>query len=82
MGDELHQIREGRPISAVDRVHTTIHGHLSHLCQSRGLAVPAQPTLNQLFNACVKLRPSSGQLDPERMNSFASFGHLASSWMR
>jgi len=54
-------IREGRPVSAVDRVHTAIHGHLSHLCQSRGIAVPAQATLNQLFNA---LREAAPELQP------------------
>jgi hypothetical protein len=54
-------IREGRPVSAVDRVHTAMHGHLSHLCQSRGIAVPAQPTINQLFNA---LRTNAPELQP------------------
>ncbi len=54
-------IREGRPVSAVDRLHTAMHGHLSHLCQSRGIAVPEQATINQLFNA---LRLGAPELQP------------------
>lgn len=54
-------IREGRPTSAVDRVHTALHGHLHALCDARGLERPEQATLNQLFNA---LRQAAPELQP------------------
>jgi hypothetical protein len=54
-------IRDGRPTSAVDRVHTALHGHLHALCEARHLATPNQATLNQLFNA---LRQTGPELQP------------------
>lgn len=59
--DAEMMIREGRPVSAVDRVHTALHGHLHHLCDGRGIAVPERPTVNQLFNA---LRQYAPELQP------------------
>ena len=40
------------PQSAVDRVHTALHGYLHSLCDEEGIVVSGdRPTLNQLFRA-------------------------------
>jgi hypothetical protein len=42
-------IREGRPVSAVDRVHTALHGHLRYLCNAEGITLNGQETITQLY---------------------------------
>jgi hypothetical protein len=59
--DAETMIREGSPVSAVDRVHTALHGHLHHLCDSRAVPVPERATINQLFNT---LRQNVPELQP------------------
>jgi len=60
-------IREGRPTSAVDRVHTALHGHLRALCDARQVQVPKDATLNQLFSvlrqAVAALQPAGARAD-------------------
>ncbi len=31
------QLDKGEPTNAVDRVHTSLHGHLQHLCEAAGI---------------------------------------------
>jgi hypothetical protein len=42
-------IRKSGPQSAVDRVHTAMHGYLHSLCKEAGIAHGDRPTMNQLF---------------------------------
>lgn len=44
-------LRTSGPQSAVDRVHTAMHGYLHTLCEEAGLAVADRPTMTQLFKA-------------------------------
>ena len=51
-------LRSSGPVSAVDRAHTALHGHLKHLCQSAGI-VPEKtdPTATNYLTALVKAHP-------------------------
>lgn len=55
-------IREGRPVSAVDRIHTAFLGHLRYLCKAKGITFNGQQTLIQLYNA---LREHVPELQPQ-----------------
>jgi len=37
------------PKSVVDRAHTALHGYLKKLCQDRGVMLPNDPSLTQIF---------------------------------
>ncbi len=41
LGDAEVLIREGRAASAVDRVHTALHGHLRGLCVAANISLPS-----------------------------------------
>ena len=43
--DAENLIRTSGPASAVDRVHTALHGHVKALCDAAGIALPDRPTL-------------------------------------
>lgn len=52
LGDAEVLIREGRPSSAVDRVHTALHGHLRALCDAENIPVPVgDPSITVLLKA-------------------------------
>lgn len=55
-------IREGRPVSAVDRVHTALHGHLRYICKAKGITLNGQETLTQLYKA---LRQNVADFQPQ-----------------
>lgn len=43
-------IQQGGATSAVDRVHTCLHGYLMAVCDEAAIACPPEPTLTQLLN--------------------------------
>jgi hypothetical protein len=43
--DAENLIRTSGPASAVDRVHTALHGHMNALCAEANIALPERPTL-------------------------------------
>ncbi len=51
-------MRTSGPQSAVDRVHTAMHGSLLSLCDDAGIAHGDRPTMNQLFKALRAEHPS------------------------
>lgn len=52
LGDAEVLIREGRPSSAVDRVHTALHGHLRALCDAENVPVNVgDPSITVLLKA-------------------------------
>src|SRR5918995_4677654 len=55
-------IREGRPVSAVDRVYTALHGHLRYLCNANEIILNGQESLTQLYKA---LRHNVPVLQPQ-----------------
>lgn len=54
-------MRAGGPTSAVDRIHTALHGHLLALCDAAGITLPADPSSTQALKA---LRQSHPALQP------------------
>jgi len=51
-------IRSSGPQSAVDRVHTAMHGYLQRLCNEAGVAVAGgRPTMTQLFKSLRTASP-------------------------
>ncbi|MGO2141770.1 MAG: abortive infection family protein [Leucobacter sp.] len=59
--DAENLIRTSGPASAIDRVHTALHGHLKHLCAETGIDLPDQATLQV---AMKRLREQHPQLVP------------------
>lgn len=65
--DAENLIRASGPVSAVDRIHTALHGHLKALASDAGIELPANPTLQtamkRLRENHPKLRPSGPRAD-------------------
>lgn len=57
-------LREQGPTSAVDRVHTAIHGYLLAVCDEAGLAYPNDASLTQLFKVLRENHPSLATAGP------------------
>lgn len=58
-------LRESGPQSAVDRVHTAMHGYLADLCQEAGATgLGNRPSVNQLFKAARVHHPALKELGP------------------
>jgi hypothetical protein len=45
------------PVSAVDRVHTALHGHLAHLCRTAGITLGNDPSVTQLWSMLIAQHP-------------------------
>jgi Abortive infection C-terminus len=50
-------LREGRPTSAVDRVHTSLHGHLRYLCEQAEIPCSRDDTMVALLKKLRQLHP-------------------------
>lgn len=65
-------------VSAVDRLHTALHGHLMDLCDEANIDYPAEPTMAKLLKLLRAEHPELRSLGPraadiERvLNSFAT----------
>jgi hypothetical protein len=56
-------LRTSGPQSAVDRVHTAMHGYLHSLCDEAGIVLSGdRPTMNQLFKALRSGHPGLSDL--------------------
>lgn len=60
--DADNLMRTSGPQSAVDRVHTVMHGYLLSLCADAGIEHGDCPTMNQLFKALRAEHPSLSAL--------------------
>jgi hypothetical protein len=49
LADAEHLIRQAGATSAVDRVHTAVHGYLIHVCRNAGISTPKDASLVALF---------------------------------
>lgn len=65
--DAENLIKTSGPESAVDRVHTALHGHAQELCNDAGISLPERPTLQaaikQLRTHHPKLAPAGARSD-------------------
>ncbi len=59
-------LRNGDPVSGVDRVHTAFHGHLLHLCQRDDVNLPKDPTVVQIWKAIITSHPTFQVGGPRR----------------
>ena len=51
-------LRTNGPLSAVDRIHTALHGHLLSLCESESIALPNDPSITVALKALREQHPS------------------------
>lgn len=49
--------------SALDRIHTVLHGYLKQVCNEANIAYPEEATLNQLMNALKTNHPALATKD-------------------
>jgi hypothetical protein len=57
-------LEAGGPTSAVDRVHTALHGHLRYLCEQSGLAYDRNDTIVELLKKLRQGDPKLQDLGP------------------
>lgn len=58
LADAEALIRTSGPQSAVDRLHTAMHGYLHSLCHEVNLKLDGRPTMNQLYKALRDAHPA------------------------
>lgn len=65
LSDAESLLRTGGPVSAVDRIHTALHGHLKALCAAEGIELPDSVTLQKAMKELrthhPKLKPSGAR---------------------
>ena len=61
LSDSEGLLRTGSPVSAVDRIHTALHGHLKALCAAESIDLPDAATLQK---AMKELRTHHSKLKP------------------
>lgn len=66
------------PKSAVDRVHTALHGYLKKLCSDRGAALPTDPSLTTVFKVIREQFPEFSAIIPHDAEAKRVFGSVAS----
>ena len=57
-------LQKGGPTSAVDRVHTSLHGHLRYLCNDAGIPHDREDTMVALLKKLPASRPRLQDLGP------------------
>jgi hypothetical protein len=57
-------LKQGGPTSAVDRVHTSLHGHLRYLCDSAGIGYDREDTMVALLKKLLTSHPRLQDLGP------------------
>lgn len=63
LGDAEQLVAQNRPVSAVDRAHTSLHGYLKEVCFDSNLAVQGQdPSLTELMKVLIKQHPRFNNL--------------------
>ena len=67
--DAQLMIDKGRPVSAVDRVHTALHGYLRAACKEEGIAYDADDGMAKLLKFLRQQHPSLRDLGPRPQNS-------------
>lgn len=50
-------LKTNGPLSAVDRIHTALHGHLLSLCDAEGIALPGDPSITVALKALRENHP-------------------------
>ncbi len=58
LADAEALIKSRGPVSAVDRLHTALHGHLVHVCREAGITLGNDPSVTQLWSTLIAQHPS------------------------
>ena len=58
LADAEALIKSRGPVSAVDRLHTALHGHLAHVCRTAGITLGNDPSVTQLWGTLIAQHPS------------------------
>ncbi|EEF24063.1 conserved hypothetical protein [Ricinus communis] len=58
LNDADHLMQVSGPVSAVDRLHTAMHGYFRSLCLESGIAMPDEASLTLLFKLLRQDHPS------------------------
>jgi hypothetical protein len=64
IGDAEALLQKGGPTSAVDRVHTSLHGHLRYLCDESGVVYATDDSVVALFKKLRQGHPKLRDLGP------------------
>lgn len=62
LADAENLLRSSGPVSAVDRVHTALHGYIRHLCAEQGLNTDTEAGLTTLFKTLRSAHPAFAQV--------------------
>jgi Abortive infection C-terminus len=73
--DEL--IRTNGATSAVDRIHTALHGHVLALCEAAGLKVDRETTTNRALKLLKQSHPALAENGPRAQDITRILGALA-----
>lgn len=57
LADAEALIKARGPVSAVDRLHTALHGHLVHVCRTAGINTGNDPAITQLWSSLISQHP-------------------------
>jgi hypothetical protein len=69
LADAEALLKTSGPTSAVDRIHTALHGHLRHLCAEAGLPIASSDaTTTQLITVLVNGHPQLQLPEPRRQD--------------
>jgi hypothetical protein len=77
LDDADNLMRTSGPQSAVDRLHTAMHGYLLSLCDDAEIAHGDRPTMNQLFKALRAEHPSLANLGVRAEDVAKMLGSMA-----
>jgi hypothetical protein len=67
LADAEQMVSQNRPVSAVDRAHTALHGYLKQICADANLTVQStDPSLTESVKILIKLHPKFSNLGPQK----------------
>jgi hypothetical protein len=72
-------LQRGGPTSAVDRVHTALHGHLRYLCGEAGISFERDDTMVVLLKKLMQRHPKLQDMGPRNAGQSALGRHSKSS---
>lgn len=77
LDDAANLLRSSGPQSAVDRVHTALHGYLHSLCQEIDVQLDGRPSMNKLFKALRASHPAFADVGTRGENVNRMLGSFA-----
>jgi len=67
LDDAEQMVAQKRPVSAVDRAHTALHGYLKQVCVEAKISIQTQdPSLTEVIKNLIKHHPKLANLGPHK----------------